>query len=199
VTVGQGESPRDACARLQFPGVSQLIEFLKENPIPTGESDVPADADGFVHEPDDPVDVLGPADGWSGTSFGDRQRPHGDGPSTSLPSPCQQHGEVSVADYVRADAYRRVVRTLDEADVQLTRIADETDEATWRGHRLSPRVAEGRHRRCGGAAMTPNGLPADDSRCDGCDARGDVWWTITPAGKFRCYCEPCWAYWVDGR
>jgi hypothetical protein len=51
VTVGEGESPRDACARLQFPGVSQLIEFLKENPVPTGVSDVPSDASEFTHPP----------------------------------------------------------------------------------------------------------------------------------------------------
>ncbi len=45
--------------------------------------------------------------------------------------------------------------------------------------------------------MKPAGMPADDSTCDGCEhTHTDVWWTVTPAGKFRAYCLQCWPHYV---
>jgi hypothetical protein len=49
VNVLDGESARDAVDRLRWPAVSELIDFLKEGPVRTGESDVPAAADEFTH------------------------------------------------------------------------------------------------------------------------------------------------------
>lgn len=58
VTVAEGESARDACARLRWPGVSDLIDTLKNGPIPSGDSDVPSDASGYAHPPEqDPLPV----------------------------------------------------------------------------------------------------------------------------------------------
>jgi hypothetical protein len=36
-----------------------------------------------------------------------------------------------------------------------------------------------------------------DRTCDGCDrSHVDVWWTVTDAGMFRCYCRDCWGHFV---
>jgi hypothetical protein len=55
VNVLDGESARDAVDRLRWPAVSQLIDFLKEGQVRTGESDVPADPGEFTHPPVDDV------------------------------------------------------------------------------------------------------------------------------------------------
>jgi hypothetical protein len=49
----EDEKVNDAVHRLSKSQCSTLIETLKDGAVPTGESDVPADADGFVHPPDD--------------------------------------------------------------------------------------------------------------------------------------------------
>jgi hypothetical protein len=56
-----GEKVNDAVHRLSKPQCSELIETLKDGAVPTGGTDVPADADEFVHPPVEPDDVLGPS------------------------------------------------------------------------------------------------------------------------------------------
>lgn len=59
----EGEKVNDAVKRLSRDQCSSLIEFIKDGPIRTGESDVPVDAEDFTHppEPDDHTDGIGPA------------------------------------------------------------------------------------------------------------------------------------------
>jgi hypothetical protein len=50
VVVADGESARDACSRLQWPGVSDLIETLKNGALSSGEPEMPTPAaDDFKH------------------------------------------------------------------------------------------------------------------------------------------------------
>jgi hypothetical protein len=50
VDVGEDEDPKDACARLRWPAVSKLIDFLVDGPVKDGRTDVPAES-GFEHPP----------------------------------------------------------------------------------------------------------------------------------------------------
>jgi ERF superfamily len=61
VEVGAEEDPRAAVDRLEFPGVSELIETLKGGAIPTGETDVPTDPGDFTREPVDPEPMFDPS------------------------------------------------------------------------------------------------------------------------------------------